>query len=155
MHLTKMCQRHFITSADTSLKIGIVGGSLGGIFSGLSLQSLGFDVTIFGRGDSSNRSGAGYILTPPLLDYLQQFDIINRSNFDSILLKCVHTDIIAENEEIEVKEHNSEPRLQTTWDCLYHESLKKLDPNTIKFNKNMDTVDIDKMCINFDDKNII
>ena len=158
VYLTKLYRRRITTCAiDEPLKVGIVGGSLGGLFSAVALQSLGFHVDIFERSCAQKRSGAGYSLTPPLLDYLKYFHIINNKNFDSILLKSVHTDIIDENDEIETKNHESQPRLQTTWDCLYYETLKKLHSKQIHFNKNMidinhnDINNNNKMRINFDD----
>eukprot|EP01084_Bolivina_argentea_P026008 48351_1 len=125
-----------------SLRIGIVGGSLAGLFTGVALQRLGFDVEIFERGNNA-RVGAGISATSPLMDYLQKFDIINSSNFDSNFLPSFQTDIITQNDHIELKDHSNEPRYQSSWDCMYWSTFNKLinNKNIIHFNKNMVNID--------------
>ena len=50
--------------SDNFLKIGIVGGGIGGLALSISLKKIGFEVTVFERSDNISTYGAGVQLSP-------------------------------------------------------------------------------------------
>ena len=55
------------------MKIGIVGGSYGGLCAALALRCVGHDVEVFERATDFNRIGGGIVVQPDFAEYLEAF----------------------------------------------------------------------------------
>jgi 2,6-dihydroxypyridine 3-monooxygenase len=108
---------------SNKLKIGIIGGSLGGLFTGIALNAGGHDVAIFEKsGGELNDRGAGIVLQHELMDFLYEYDIadvkeINVPIFQRRYLNAAGNVVYKENTT----------QLMTSWATLYHR-LKKHFP---------------------------
>ena len=64
------------------LRVGIIGGSLSGLFTAVALKSIAnhrFDIHVFEKSNLKRR-GAGIMITPPMMDYFNTFNIFNNKN---------------------------------------------------------------------------
>lgn len=53
------------------MKIAVIGGSIGGLLTGISLREMGYDIDIFERSPSAMQDrGAGLVIQPDLMDYI-------------------------------------------------------------------------------------
>src|SRR5258706_16403743 len=55
------------------LKVGIIGGSYGGLCAALGLRCVGCDVHVFERSPDFDRVGGGIVVQPDFADYLEAF----------------------------------------------------------------------------------
>ncbi|MFC0513003.1 FAD-dependent monooxygenase [Mucilaginibacter angelicae] len=64
------------------MKTIIIGGSIGGLITGIALKKAGYDVDIYERSASEMQGrGAGLVVQPGLMDYMISNDISNRQQF--------------------------------------------------------------------------
>jgi len=102
-----------MSSSKTAI---VVGGSLGGLFTGIVLKRLGHRVTIFERSPTPllQDQGAGIVAGGDVLHFLQQFDKTRR---EVAVVSPVRHYLNKEGKEIQ--RHEWEQRM-TSWDLLYH-----------------------------------
>ena len=106
-----------------NLKIGIVGGSLGGLFAGHALRKAGFEVDIFERNAGGvNTRGAGIVFQPDLADYLRQNEIVTPENISTT---CRHRKFYNQDGSLS----HSDPAYQefVSWEALY-KNLRRVTP---------------------------
>eukprot|EP01084_Bolivina_argentea_P273386 465669_1 len=132
------------------LTVGIIGNSLSGLFSGIALQSLGHNVHLCEK-VIDDRKGAGLTLTPPAMDYFEQFNIFNdKLNPQSKhLLSSYQTSIIDMNNVLHPIFHHNVERIQTTWDNLYHSMMNKIENKSqIYFGKSLKNISVNNKITN-------
>ena len=105
----------------------IVGGSLGGLFTGIVLKRLGYKVTIFERSSTPllHDQGAGIVAGGDTLEFLTRFDKTKR---EIAVTSPVRHYLNREGEEIRREEwpqkmtryQNLTSRVDGSWDLLYH-----------------------------------
>lgn len=109
-----------------SLKIGIVGGSLGGLFAGHALRKAGFEAHIFERSTGeANTRGAGIVFQPDLAEYLRDNDIAVPENISTF---CRSRKFYRQDGSLESS--NSAHQRFVSWEALY-KSLRKATPNDV------------------------
>lgn len=63
---------HKADSGTSTLSAAIVGGSLGGLMSGIVLNRLGYSVTIYERADTMQDQGAGIVMSADTAAFLEK-----------------------------------------------------------------------------------
>ena len=98
------------------LTIGIIGGSLSGLFMGVAMKSLGHKVHIFER--HATRKGAGIMITPPMFDFFQKLRMKRVNRYKNILYstRSVSTD---KDSNLTIMDHAEKPRPQTCYNNLF------------------------------------
>ena len=104
------------------LNVGVIGGSLSGLFSAMALQSCNHNVTIFEKIGGS-RKGAGITITAPLMKLVDQFKLFESNNS---FLKSIQTCSMSPDGALSCKMHEDTPRYHTTWDVLYQNCVQTL-----------------------------
>ncbi|WP_316778616.1 FAD-dependent monooxygenase [Pedobacter antarcticus] len=106
--------------ADKKLKIGIIGGSLGGLFTGIALQKSGHQVTIYEKtGEKLKDRGAGVVLQQELIDFFQEYQINRIENINVPIYQRVYVDRNGRQTRVD----NSKQQM-TAWGTLFHELIK-------------------------------
>jgi len=102
-----------MSSSKTAI---VVGGSLGGLFTGIVLKRLGHRVTIFERSSTPilQDQGAGIVAGGDVLQFLQQFDKTRR---EVAVVSRVRHHLNKDGKEYD--RHEWEQKM-TSWDLLYH-----------------------------------
>lgn len=101
------------------LKIRIIGGSLGGLFTGIALLRSGHDVHIFEKtGESLKDRGAGIVLQYELLDFFREYHIADISD---ISVPIYERRFLDRNGNAGYIDHTQQ--LMTSWGTLYHKLL--------------------------------
>ncbi|MBB6487823.1 FAD binding domain-containing protein [Rhizobium lusitanum] len=109
-----------------SLKIRIIGGSLGGLFAGILLQRDGHDVKIYER-SSSGLAGRG----AGLVGQRELFQILRMIGCEHVArIGVVAKERIYFNKDGGVAELLATPQTQISWDVLYATVLSHLAPNS-------------------------
>ncbi len=69
-----------MTKKPTGKQAIVIGGSLGGLFTGIMLRSVGWDVDIYERSDQALDSrGGGVVLQPDVVEAFQRVGISDRA----------------------------------------------------------------------------
>lgn len=64
------------------MKIIVIGGSIGGLTTGIALMQQGFDVEIYERSSAGMKDrGAGLVIQPEMMDYLMEHNIAPKASF--------------------------------------------------------------------------
>ena len=98
------------------LRVLVSGGSMGGLFSGLALESLGHDVEVFERTEAGEmrERGAGIIAHPQMFDYLEDHGLATREEVGT------GTDRVEWLDRDGGVLHAEDMRIWTTsWDTVY------------------------------------
>src|SRR4051794_15909278 len=100
---------------DAQRTIGVVGGSLGGLFIASLLHREGHRVTVFERSRSGlARRGAGLVAQQELFDLLRR---VGRA--DAAEVGVVATERITIDRSGRVLDRTATPQTQVSWDHLY------------------------------------
>jgi len=78
----------------SGLNVVIVGGSIAGCCAAIALEKLGATVTILEKSSDLNQSGAGIVLQPDLIRFLEEFEVCK---VDTISLKADSRKYLAED----------------------------------------------------------
>jgi 2-polyprenyl-6-methoxyphenol hydroxylase-like FAD-dependent oxidoreductase len=108
------------------LKIGIVGGSLAGLFSAILLQMDGHDVTVYERSARGLAGrGAGLVGQSDLFKVLRAIGCEHVARIGVVARERIYFD-----ENGDVAERISTPQTQISWDYLYSTVASKLHSET-------------------------
>lgn len=100
---------------DSKLDIGIVGGSIGGLFCAAALERLGHRVTVFERSQQGlERRGAGLVAQQEIFDLLHT---VGRDRDAEV--GVVATERIVLDREGRVVSSDPTPQIQLSWDHTY------------------------------------
>lgn len=111
--------------SDAQRTIGVVGGSLGGLFIAALLHQQGHRVTVFERSRSGlARRGAGLVAQQELFDLLHR---VGRA--DAAEVGVVATERITIDRSGRVLDRNATPQTQVSWDHLYSVLRDLLPPD--------------------------
>ncbi len=107
----------------TALRVGVIGGSLGGLFTAALLHQAGHDVTVLERSRAGlARRGAGLVGQQDL------FDVLARLGLTSVLRSGVEArERITLGRRGEVLHRDPTPQTQLSWDYIY-DGLRALIP---------------------------
>ncbi len=117
--------------ASPRLRVGVIGGSLGGLFAGVALRQAGFVVDVYERSDSSlGDKGAGLRMQDDMVARLEKAGIpIDASAVTPRWFRYLGPD----NTLVHQEPTNI---IYTSWNRLYHMLLEKLDPVSYHLGKN-------------------
>lgn len=134
--------------ADKKLKIGIIGGSLGGLFTGIALQKSGHHVTIYEKtGEKLKDRGAGIVLQQELIDFFQEYQIIRIENINVPIYQRVYVDRNGRQISID----NSKQQM-TAWGTLFHKLIKNFPTRQYNYGHNLKNLSQanDQVSVEFD-----
>ena len=118
---------------DANLKIGIVGGSIGGLSAALWLRDAGFDVTVFERSPVPlEQRGAGIGFLDETSKFLGERAGVD---LDTISVKTELVHFLHRDDT--VKYEKKQPYRFTSWNTVYQESLKAFGPERYMLGKEM------------------
>jgi 2-polyprenyl-6-methoxyphenol hydroxylase-like FAD-dependent oxidoreductase len=107
--------------ANERLKIAIIGGSLGGLFSGIALQKAGHDVSIFEKTSGKLKErGAGIVLQYELMDFLKDYGIANVEDINVPIYQRRYVDKNGNDAYLD-----NTTQLMTAWGTIYHKLMEK------------------------------
>jgi 2-polyprenyl-6-methoxyphenol hydroxylase-like FAD-dependent oxidoreductase len=105
------------------IRVGVIGGSLGGLYTGLALRCIGCEVDIYerARGLMKDR-GAGLVVHDEMLEYLEKYGIVTR---EAISIPIYQRRYL--NRDGSVSFVQSARQRMTSWNVLFHQ-LKQAFP---------------------------
>jgi len=110
------------------MKIIVIGGSIGGLSTGIALRQQGFDVEIYERATTDMQDrGAGLVIQPDMMEYLMEYNIAPRDVFG---VPANQRQIIDEQGEIILRYQND--TVFTSWNYLWRQ-LKSYFPSDLYF----------------------
>jgi len=110
----------------TNLRVGIVGGSVGGLFTGVLLHRQGHQVTVIERARHGlARRGAGLVVQEQVRRILGQVD---RPDLAEVGVWTNERIVLDRRGEVISREHR--PQMQMSWDLLY-DGFRKLLPEQL------------------------
>ncbi len=97
-------------------KAVIIGGSLGGLFAGTMLRTIGWDVDIYERSkhDLDSRGG-GIVLQPDVVQVLRRIQV----NINQLDLGVESHNRIVLNQDGTTRSNETAPQVQTSWSLIY------------------------------------
>src|SRR5580704_9781316 len=98
-----------------TLKVIVVGGSLGGLFNAIALRSLGFEVEVFEKSSGLMKDrGAGIVFQQEVADLLTRYEVVP---LDAIVVSVRTRRYLGHDGSV----LHEEPMAQemTSWDALY------------------------------------
>ncbi|MFC0513094.1 hypothetical protein ACFFGT_02745 [Mucilaginibacter angelicae] len=106
---------------DQSLHIGIIGGSLGGLVTGIALQEAGHHVSIYekSKGELEDR-GAGIVLQDELINFFNKYHIASIKDISVPIFKRTYI-----NKEGNKIYEQDVIQLMTAWGTIYHRLQKR------------------------------
>jgi 2-polyprenyl-6-methoxyphenol hydroxylase-like FAD-dependent oxidoreductase len=134
------------------LKIGIVGGSLAGLFAGILLGRDGHDVTIYERSASGfSGRGAGLVPQQEVFDILQEIGVGHLATFG-----VISEDRIYLAKSGVISQRLQMPQMQVSWDLIYSAAITRLGTARYFLGKTVKRVreETDHSVITFDDGSI-
>jgi 2-polyprenyl-6-methoxyphenol hydroxylase-like FAD-dependent oxidoreductase len=97
------------------LKVVVVGGSLGGLFSAIALRSLGYEVEVFEKSSGLMKDrGAGIVFQDEVGEFLTQFQV---APVESIVVSVRNRRYL--NADGSISHEGPMPQAMTSWDALY------------------------------------
>lgn len=118
---------------DANLRIGIVGGSIGGLSAALWLRDAGFDVTVFERSPVPlQQRGAGIGFLKETSKFLEERAGVD---LDEISVKTELVHFL--HRDGSVKFEKRQPYRFTSWNTVYRESLKTFGSERYMLGKEM------------------
>lgn len=106
------------------LRVGVIGGSLGGLYTGLALRCIGCDVNIYERATGLMEDrGAGLVVHDEMLEYLEEYGIATR---DAISVPIYQRRYL--NRDGSVRFAQSARQRMTSWNVLFGQ-LKQAFPD--------------------------
>ena len=97
-------------------KAVVVGGSLGGLFAGTMLRTIGWDVDIYERSEGNLESrGGGIVLQPDVVEVFNRVGV----EVDKLDLGVASTKRIVLNADGSVHSNQHAPQMQTSWSLIY------------------------------------
>lgn len=97
-------------------KAVVVGGSLGGLFAGTMLRTIGWDVDLYERSEGSLESrGGGIVLQPDVVEVFNRVGV----EIDKLDLGVASTNRIVLNADGSVRSNDYAPQMQTSWSLIY------------------------------------
>lgn len=99
------------------MKIIVIGGSIGGLTTGIALMQQGFDVEIYERSSTDMRDrGAGLVIQPEMMDYLMEHRIAPKESFG---VPARQRQILDENGEPVLRYQND--TAFTSWNYIWRQ----------------------------------
>jgi monoamine oxidase len=95
------------------MRIGIIGGSYGGLSAALALRCVGHDVRIFERTTAFDRIGGGIVVQPDFAEYLESFGYARP---EAVAVSTTRRRFLARDGS--VKHTTSDSVFYTAWDVL-------------------------------------
>jgi 2-polyprenyl-6-methoxyphenol hydroxylase-like FAD-dependent oxidoreductase len=98
-----------------TLKVVVVGGSLGGLFDAIALRSLGYEVDVYEKSSGLMQDrGAGIVFQPEVAEFLARYDV---APVESVVVpvrtrRYLHADG-------SIAQEGPMPQVMTSWDALY------------------------------------
>src|SRR5271154_1270581 len=98
----------------SALKVVVVGGSLGGLFNGIALRSLGCEVEVFEKSSGLMKDrGAGIVFQQEVAEFLTRFQVAPLECFAPVRPRRY---LEADGS---VAQEGPMPQAMTSWDTLY------------------------------------
>ncbi len=111
------------------LKIGIIGGSLGGLFTGIALHNAGHDVCIFEKTSEQLKDrGAGIVLQHELIDFFHDYRIADIKEINVPILQRVYVDKEGNKTHVD----NTEQQM-TAWGTIFHKLITHFPKEKYKY----------------------
>jgi len=125
------------------LRVLIAGGSLGGLYAGLALRSMGCDVDIFERSQGLMEDrGAGLSVHEAMLAYLEEHGI---ATSDEVNIYCrLRRFVDRDGKTLAV---SWAPQRRTSWDVLYRQLRKAFPDANYHFNEELLSFDQDDSAV--------
>ncbi len=115
--------------SDKKLKIGIIGGSLGGLFTGIALHNAGHDVCIYEKSsDQLKDRGAGIVLQHELIDFFHEYQIADIKEINVPIFQRVYLDKEGDKTHVD----NTEQQM-TAWGTLFHKLISYFPKEKYKY----------------------
>ncbi len=112
-----------VTTVQDIKSVGIVGGSLGGLFQAVALADLGLDVTVWERStDRPDDRGAGIVLQPSVAWFLRMFCGVDP---DRISVPVTHRQFFSRDGQ---SHHTLMRQQMISWGAIYTSLRDRLDP---------------------------
>lgn len=115
-HLQEMSSTECFHAENNTKNIIVIGGSLGGLFAGVALKQLGYNVHILERNATPvlYNQGAGIIAGEETREYLNKFD---KSGRDTVIASAFRRYLDMDANEIYREDW---PQYATSWDLVYY-----------------------------------
>jgi 2-polyprenyl-6-methoxyphenol hydroxylase-like FAD-dependent oxidoreductase len=108
------------------LRVAIIGGSIAGLSTGISLRCLGFDVQIYEQSPTSLRGGGGgLVVQHEMLDWMASHGIAARA---TLTLRGVERQFLDREGKVIQRYPDSTPF--TSWEAVFHQ-LREAFPNEL------------------------
>src|ERR1700720_4214859 len=99
----------------TAPKVVVVGGSLGGLFNGIALRSIGCEVEVFEKSSGLMRDrGAGIVFQQEVAEFLTRYEV---APLESVVAPAPPRRYLEADGS--VTQEGSMPQAMTSWDMLY------------------------------------
>jgi 2-polyprenyl-6-methoxyphenol hydroxylase-like FAD-dependent oxidoreductase len=109
------------------MRIGIIGGSYGGLSAALALRCVGHDVRIFERTTAFDRIGGGIVVQPDFAEYLESFGYARP---EAVGVSTTRRRFLARDGS--VKHTTSDSVFYTAWDVLLRSMRAAFDAERIR-----------------------
>jgi 2-polyprenyl-6-methoxyphenol hydroxylase-like FAD-dependent oxidoreductase len=112
-----------LNGKGTAPKVVVIGGSLGGLFNGIALRSLGCEVEVFEKSSGLMKDrGAGIVFQQEVADLLTRFEV---APLDAIVVPVSTRRFLGHNGA--VLQEGPMPQAMTSWDMLYRKLRAAFD----------------------------
>ena len=103
-------------NSHTTPKAVVIGGSLGGLFAGSLLKTIGWDVDVYERSENDLDSrGGGIVLQPDVVQLFHRIGV----DLDKLDLGVGSRNRIVLNRDGTVRSNQYAPQVQTSWSLIY------------------------------------
>lgn len=135
--------------SDKKLKIGIIGGSLGGLFTGIALHNAGHDVCIFEKTSEQLKDrGAGIVLQHELIDFFHNHHIADINEINVPIFQRVYLDKEGNKTHVD----NTEQQM-TAWGTIFHKLIIHFPEEKYKYGHKFKTLTQQKNKVTADFEN--
>jgi 2-polyprenyl-6-methoxyphenol hydroxylase-like FAD-dependent oxidoreductase len=131
------------------MKIIVIGGSIGGLSTGIALMQQGFDVEIFERSATDMKDrGAGLVIQPDMMEYLMEHRISPREVFG---VPALQRQILDDNGRAVFKYQND--TMFTSWNYIWRQLKDYFPTEKYHFGYELDNIAQDKETVTATFKN--
>jgi 2,6-dihydroxypyridine 3-monooxygenase len=104
-----------LNGSSPTLKVIVVGGSLGGLFNAIALRSVGCEVEVFEKSSGLKKDrGAGIVFQQEVAEFLTRYEV---STLDAVVVQVHNRRYLASDGS--VAQEGPMPQAMTSWDMLY------------------------------------
>ncbi|MCG8583675.1 MAG: FAD binding domain-containing protein [Pirellulales bacterium] len=141
--------------SQTTPKAVVIGGSLGGLFAGTMLKSIGWDVDVYERSDKDLESrGGGIVLQPDVVDVFGRIGV----DLNTLDLGVQSNNRVVLDRDGAIRSNEYAPQIQTSWSLIYSTLRAAFDKRHYHRGKRFVSVDQNaddrKVTARFDDGSV-